>query len=97
MGIDVVNSTESIASLGSASLNVIWWKAQPPVLHGSRKRPKMTVLTRKSVGLVDWRAWEVEIPGQELLDAVDGVIGKASQDGAKVRLGIEAIQFGGAQ
>jgi hypothetical protein len=34
-------------------------------------------------------------PWQQLVDAIDGVLGDASDDVAQVCLGIKAIQFGG--
>ena len=34
--------------------------------------------------------------GQEFLDAVDGMIGDAGQHVAQVSLGVEAVEFGGA-
>ena len=37
-----------------------------------------------------------EIPGQELLDAIDRVIGDAGQHVSEIRFGIETVEFGGA-
>jgi hypothetical protein len=33
-------------------------------------------------GLIDWSAWGAEIPGQEFVDAVDGMVGATGQHGA---------------
>lgn len=35
-----------------------------------------------------------DVPGQQLVDAVDGVIGDASEHLAQVRLRIESVEFG---
>lgn len=35
-------------------------------------------------------------PWQQLVDAIDGMLGNASDDVAQVGLGIKTIQFGGA-
>jgi hypothetical protein len=37
-----------------------------------------------------------KVPGQQLLDAVNGVVGNALQDLAQIRFRIQAVQFGGA-
>ena len=36
------------------------------------------------------------VPGQELLDAVDGMIGDAGQYVSEIHCGVEAVEFGGA-
>ena len=35
-----------------------------------------------------------EVPGQEFLDAADGVVGDLGQDGAEVEFRVKSIQFG---
>ena len=37
-----------------------------------------------------------EVPGQEFLDAVDGMIGDAGQHVSEIRFGIETVEFGAA-
>jgi hypothetical protein len=34
------------------------------------------------------------VPGQELVDAVDLVVGDAFEDVVKIELGVEAVEFG---
>ena len=37
-----------------------------------------------------------DVPGQELFDAVDRMVGDTGQDISEIRFGIETIEFGGA-
>ena len=37
-----------------------------------------------------------DIPGQELLDAVDGVVGDLSEDSTEIERRIESVEFGRA-
>lgn len=46
-----------------------------------------------------WGRWEAgdDIPGQEFLDAADGVVGHAGEHLAQVFLGVQVVEFGGAE
>ena len=56
--------------------------------------------TRSSGHLLRWNfecSVQVDVPGQEFLDAVNGMVGDAAQDVGQVGFWIQSVQFRGTQ
>ncbi len=39
--------------------------------------------------------WLADVPGEQVADAIDGVVGDAAQHITQVGFGVEAVEFGG--
>ena len=53
-------------------------------------------MTGRGSGSDAKRRWPEDVPGQQGVDRVDGMLADAGQDFAQIGLGLDAVQLGGA-
>jgi hypothetical protein len=62
----------------------------------SNRLPKAALTGRSGCDAQLWHFHE-EIPGQQLIDFIDGMIGDALEDVTEVAFGVEIVEFCGAE